>query len=83
MLNSDWKYDEPRKVYCFNEEEMKEHDRQIRAEVIDEFANKIKEYSREHYLDCNGYGCQRELVFRTEDFLDEIVEQLKEQSNGK
>ena len=56
---------------------------EARQSAIDEFADKIKEYSREHYLDCDGYyGGQTELVFRTEDFLDEILEQLKEQKNG-
>lgn len=55
-----------------------EHDKQIRAEVIEEFANKIREYSGEHYIDCDGYACKTDLVFKTDEFLDYIVEQLKQ-----
>lgn len=53
--------------------------KQIRAEAIEEFAEKIRAYSGEHYIDCDGYGCKTDLVFMTDAFLDDIVEQLKEQ----
>lgn len=46
-------------------------------QALEDMANKIKEYSGEHYLDCDGYGCQTELVFRTEVFLDDVLSELK------
>lgn len=60
---------------------IEEHDKQVRAEAVEEFADKIREYSGEHYVDCDGFGCQTELVFRTDEWLDFIVEQMKEQKN--
>lgn len=45
--------------------------------ALDDMAKKINEYSTKHYLDCDGYGCQTESVFRIEYFLDYVVEQLK------
>ena len=48
--------------------------------AIDEFAKKIREYSGEHYIDCDGtYGYKKDLAFMTDVFLDDIVESLKEQ----
>lgn len=40
MLNDDWKYDEPRKEYYFNDKDLEEHDKQIRAELIEELCNR-------------------------------------------
>src|SRR5574344_489630 len=59
--------------------DLEEHDKQIRAEAIDEFANKLKEECKTHYVDCDPYfgGIQDRILY--EDSIDEIAEQLKEQ----
>lgn len=64
---------------CHSEFKVRTSDekRRIYNKALDDMANKIKEYSGEHYLDCDGYGCQTELVFRTEEFLDDILNELK------
>lgn len=47
-------------------------------QALEDMANKIKEYSGEHYLDCDGYfGGEIELIFRTEEFLDDVLSELK------
>lgn len=47
-------------------------------QALEDMANRIKEYSGEHYIDCDGYyGRQTELVFRTEGFLDDVLSELK------
>ena len=38
MLNDDWKYDEPRKEYYFNDKDLAEHD----SELLDKVAEKLK-----------------------------------------
>lgn len=80
MLNDDWKYDEPRKVYCFNEEEMAEYDNQIRADAIDEFVELYEKFCKSDIacgaLDCVGKFCPR-------CFRDNFMKQLKEECDGR
>ena len=53
--------------------------KEIRADAFDDFANKLKEECRMHYVDCEPYygGIQDSILY--EDDIDEIAEQLKEQ----
>lgn len=47
-------------------------------QALEDMSKKIKEYSGNHYLDCDGYfGGQTELVFRTEEYLDDVLSELK------
>lgn len=48
-----------------------------REKAILEFKEKVLEYSGYHYVDCDGYGCEPELIFDP-DWLDDIVEELLE-----
>ena len=61
------------------EDKIKEHDKQIRADAIDDFAKRLKAECRKHYVDCDPYfgGIQDSILY--EDDIDEIAEQLKEQ----
>lgn len=62
----------------FDSLDTSEHDKQIYNQALEDMANKIKEYSGDHYIDCDGYyGRQTESVFRTEDFLDDVLSELK------
>lgn len=56
---------------------IEEHNKIIYNQALEDMVNELKEYSGEHYLDCDGYGCQTELVFRTEEFLDDVLNELK------
>lgn len=57
---------------------IEEHNKIIYNQALEDMANRIKEYSGEHYIDCDGYyGRQTELVFRTEEFLDDVLSELK------
>ena len=53
---------------------------QGRADAIDEFVKRLKAKCRKHYVDCDPYfgGIVDSILY--EDEIDEIVEQLKEQS---
>ena len=53
--------------------------KEIRADAFDDFANKLKEECRMHYVDCEPYygGIQDSILY--EDDIDEIAEELKEQ----
>lgn len=52
--------------------------RRVYNQALEDMANRIKEYSGEHYIDCDGYfGRQTELIFRTEEFLDDVLNELK------
>ena len=61
------------------EDKIKEHDKQIRADAIDDFAKRLKAECRKHYVDCDPYfgGIVDSILY--EDDIDEIAEQLKEQ----
>lgn len=60
------------------EDKIKEHDKQIRADAIDEFAKKLKAECRKHYVDCEPYfgGIKDSILY--EDDIEEIAEELKE-----
>ena len=62
------------------EDKIKEHDKQIRADAIDDFAKRLKAECRKHYVDCDPYfgGIVDSILY--EDDIDEIAEQLKEQN---
>ena len=53
--------------------------KKIKADVIDEFAKRLKAECREHYIDCEPYfgGIVENILY--EDDIEEIAEQLKEQ----
>ena len=61
------------------EDKIKEHDKQIRADAIDDFAKRLKAECRKHYVDCDPYfgGIVDSILY--EDDIDEIAEQLEEQ----
>lgn len=61
------------------EDKIKEHDKQIRADAIDDFAKRLKAECRKHYVDCDPYfgGIVDSILY--EDDIDEISEELKEQ----
>ena len=61
------------------EDKIKEHDKQIRADAIDEFVKRLKAECRKHYVDCDPYfgGIVDSILY--EDDIDEIAEELKEQ----
>ena len=54
---------------------------QGRAEAIDDFAKKLKSKCRKCYVDCDPYGSgiEEDSILYEED-IDEIAEELKEQS---
>ena len=54
-----------------------EHDKQIRADAIDEFVKRLKAECRKHYVDCDPYfgGIVDSILY--EDDIDEIAELLK------
>lgn len=58
-------------LWQFTEEELAEHDKQIRAYAIDEYTNMLIEYNQNHYFD--------ELCIED---LREMADELKEQKNG-
>ena len=60
------------------EDKIKEHDKQIRADAIEEFVKRLKAECRKHYVDCDPYfgGIVDSILY--EDDIDEIAEQLKE-----
>ena len=60
------------------EDKIKEHDKQIRADAIDEFVKRLKAECRKHYVDCDPYfgGIVDSILY--EDDIDEIAELLKE-----
>ena len=61
------------------EDKIKEHDKQIRADAIDDFAKRLKAECREHYIDCEPcFGVIADSILYEED-IDEIAEQLKDQ----
>lgn len=72
MLNSDWKYDEPRKGYYFNEEEMAEHNKQIREDAIDEILMIVKSIPKE----CDCDFDLKEKISKSK--IIEAIENLKE-----
>lgn len=48
------------------------------TELIDKVAEKIRENSGLHYVDCDGYfGGIAELIFKVDDWLDDIIAELK------
>lgn len=52
----------------------KEHD----ARLLDKVAEKIREKSGLHYVDCDGYfGGIEELIFKVDDWLDDIIAEMK------
>ena len=62
------------------EDKIKEHDKQIRADAIDDFAKRLKAKCRKCYVDCDPYGSGiEEDSILYEDDIDEIAEELKEQ----
>ena len=60
--------------------DLEKHDKQIRADVIEEFVKRLKAECRIHYVDCDPYfgGIQDSILY--EDDIDEIAEELKEQN---
>lgn len=48
-----------------------------RKKTIDEFAEKIREYSESYFIDCDPYWGTVETAFKTDIFLDDIVEEMK------
>lgn len=59
--------------------DLEKHDKQIRADVIEEFVKRLKAECRKHYVDCDPYfgGIVDSVLY--EDDIDEIAELLKEQ----
>lgn len=56
----------------------KRRDKKVNSELLDKVAEKIKEYSGLHYVDCDGYfGGEKELIFKVDDWLDDIIAELK------
>ena len=52
----------------------KKHD----SELLDKVAEKIREHSGLHYVDCDGYfGGEEELIFKVDDYLDDIIAEMK------
>lgn len=80
MLNDDWKYEKPRIEYYFNEKDLEEHDKQIRAEVIEELYNKIDEGVCDicEYQNFDG-GCFKTCTFEMENAKKWLLS-LKEQN---
>ena len=63
------------------EDKIKEHDKQIRVDAIDEYAKRLKAKCRKCYVDCDPYGSGiEEDSILYEDDIDEIAEELKEQN---
>ena len=62
------------------EDKIKEHDKQIRADAIEEFVKRLKAECRKHYVDCDPYfsGIADSILY--EEDIDEIAEELKEQN---
>ena len=61
--------------------DLEEHDKQIRADAIDDFAKKLKSKCRKCYVDCDTYGSGiEEDSILYEDEIDEIAEELKDQN---
>ena len=58
-------------------DDLEEHDKQIRADAIDEFVKRLKAECRKHYVDCDPYfgGIVDSILY--EDDIDEIAEELK------
>lgn len=64
-----------------NLDELKEHDKKIRAEVFDECIKFIKDHSSRAFIDSDGWGCtdnDREDIFKL--FWLDDLEQLKEEN---
>lgn len=52
--------------------------RKEKIELLDKVAKKIRENSGLHYVDCDGYfGGIAELIFKVDDYLDDIIEEMK------
>lgn len=48
------------------------------SELLDKVAEKIREHSGLHYVDCDGYfGGIEELIFKVDDWLDDIIAEMK------
>ena len=60
--------------------DLEEHDKQIRADAIEEFVKRLKAECSKHYVDCDPYfsGIADSILY--EDDIDEIAEELKEQN---
>lgn len=60
---------------------MNGHDREIKAKVIDEFAEMLKEKYEEHNLDLclrqNDYYSYANSCIQLENYIDKIAEQMK------
>ena len=60
---------------------MEEHDKEIRAKDIDEFAEMLKEKYEEHNLDLclrqNDYYSYANSCIQLENYIDKIAEQMK------
>ena len=56
-----------------------EYDKQIRADVIEEFVKRLKAECSKHYVDCDPYfsGIADSILY--EEDIDVIAEELKEQ----
>lgn len=71
-------YEQYKESYNSAIKQQEEINNLVYNQALEDMANRIKEYSGEHYLDCDGYfGRQSELVFRTEEFLDDVLSELK------
>lgn len=61
-------------IHC----DIEEYEKKIKAELLDKVAEKIREHSGLHYVDCDGYfGGIAELIFKVDYWLDDIIAELK------